>query len=88
MVHSGYFLEPSDQNMMIKSQVLLSIHIQYKHQADSPSANFENFWRQLMLIQKIELNIAKEKEKLEAHWKKWDTLPSDISQINWKPFAL
>ena len=35
-----------------------------------------------MLIQKIEFKIAKDIERLEVHWKKWDTLLqfSDISQ--------
>ena len=35
-----------------------------------------------MLIQKIEFKIAKEKERPEVHWKKWDTLLhfSDVSQ--------
>ena len=68
---------------MIKNQVLLSFkQFIYKHRADSPSANFENFLRYLMLIQKIEFKIAKDKERLEVHWKKWDTLLqfSDISQ--------
>ena len=83
MVHLGFFSEPSDQNMMIKNQVLLSFkQFIYKHRADSPSVNFENFLRYLMLIQKIEFKIAKDKERLEVHWKKWDTLLqfSDISQ--------
>ena len=69
--------------MMIKSQVLLSFkQFIYKHRADRPSVNFETFLRYLMLIQKIEFKVAKDKERLEVHWKKWDTLLqfSDISQ--------
>ena len=46
-----FFSEPSDQNMMIKNQVLLSFkQFIYKHRADSPSVNFENFWRYLFGI--------------------------------------
>ena len=60
---------------MIKNQGLLSFkQFIYKHPADSSSVNFENFLRYLMLIQKIEFKIAKDKERLEVHWKKWDTL--------------
>ena len=70
--------------MMIKNQVLLSFkQFIYKYRADRPSVNFENFLRYLiMLIQKIEFKIAKDKGRLEVHWKKWDTLLqfSDISQ--------
>ena len=76
--------------MMIKNQVLLSFkQFIYKHQADSPSVNFENCWRYLMFIQNIEFKIAEDKERLEAHWKKWDTLLQfgDISQIDLWPFA-
>ena len=82
-VHLGFFSEPSDQHMMIKNQVLLSFkQFIYKHQADNPNVNFENFLRYLMLIKKIECKIAKDKESLEVNWKKWDTLLqfSDISQ--------
>ena len=82
-VHLGFFSEPPDQNMMIKNQVLLSFkQFICKHRADRPSVNCENFLRYLMLIQKIEFKIAKDKERLEVHWKKWDTLLqfSDISQ--------
>ena len=82
-VHLGFFSEPPDQNMMIKNQVLLSFkQFIYKHRADRPSVNCENVLRYLMLIQKIEFKIAKDKERLEVHWKKWDTLLqfSDISQ--------
>ena len=82
-VHLGFFSEPPDQNMMIKNQVLLSFkQFIYKHRADRPSVNFENFLRYLMLIHKIEFKIAKDKERQEVHWKKWDTLLqfSDISQ--------
>ena len=62
-VHLGVFSEPSDQNMMTKNQVLLSFkQFIYKHWADSQSVNFENFWRYLMLIQKIEFMIAKTKK--------------------------
>ena len=51
-VHLGFFSEPSDENMMIRNQVFLSFkQFVYKHRADSPSANFKNFWRYLMLIQ-------------------------------------
>ena len=70
--------------MMSKNQVLLSFKQSiYKHRADKPRVNFENFLRYLMLLQKIEFKIAKDKERLEVHWKKWDTLLqlSDISQI-------
>ena len=43
-VHSGFFSEPPDQNMMIKNQVLLSFkQFIYKHRADRPRVNFENF---------------------------------------------
>ena len=83
MVHLGFFSEPSDQNTMIKNQVLLSFkQFIYKHRADSPNVNFEKFLRYLMLIQKIESKIPKDKERLEVHWKKWDILLqfSDISQ--------
>ena len=74
-IYLGFFSEPSDQNMIITNQVLLSFkQFIYKHQAESPSANFENFWRYLMLIQNIEFKIATDKERPEAHWKKWDTL--------------
>ena len=69
--------------MMIKNQVLLSFkQFIYKHRVDRPCVNFENFLRYLMLIQKIEFKIAKDKERLEVHWKKWDTLLqfSGISQ--------
>ena len=60
---------------MIKNQVLLLFkQFIYKHRADSPSVNFENFLGYLMLIKKIEFKIAKDKERLEAHWKKCDTL--------------
>ena len=66
-IHLGFFSEPFDQNMMIKNQVLLPFkQFIYKHRADNPSANFENFWRYF--------KIAKDKERLEVHWKKWDTL--------------
>ena len=52
-VHLGFFSEPSDQNM-IKYQVLLSFkQFIYKNRADSPSVNFENVLRYLMLIHKI-----------------------------------
>ena len=69
-VYLGFFSEPSDQNMIIKIQVLLSFkQFIYKHRADSLSVNFENFLRYLMLIQKIEFKIAKDKERLEVHWK-------------------
>ena len=63
MVHLGFFSEPSDQNMLIKNQVLLS-------------------FKQFIYIQKTEFKIAKDKERPEVHWKKWDTLLlfSDISQ--------
>ena len=51
MVHLCFFSEPSDQNMTIKNQALLSFkQFIYKHRADSPSVNFENFLRYLMLI--------------------------------------
>ena len=82
-VHLGFFSEPPDQNMITKNQVLLSFkQFMYKHWADRPSVNFENFLRYLMLIQKIEYKIAKDKERLEVHCKKWDTLLhfNDISQ--------
>ena len=82
-VHLGFFSEPPDQNMMIKNQVLLSFkQFIYKHRVDRSSVNFQNFLRYLMLIQKIEFKIAKDKERPEVHWKKWDTLLqfSDISQ--------
>ena len=56
---------------MIKNQVLLSFkQFIYKHRAVRPSVNFENFLRYLMLIQKIEFKIAKDKERPEVHWKK------------------
>ena len=43
-LHLGFFSEPPDQNMMIKNQVLLSFkQFIYKHWADRPSVNFENF---------------------------------------------
>ena len=71
MVHLGFFSEPSDQNIVIKNQVLLSFkQFIYKHRADSPSVNFENFLRYSTLIQTIEFKIAKDKERLEVHWKK------------------
>ena len=69
--------------MMTKNQVLSSFKpFIYKYRVDRPSVNFENFLRYLMLIQKVEFKIAKDKERLEVHWKKWDTLLqfSDISQ--------
>ena len=59
-VHLGFFSEPSDQNMIIKNQALLSFkQFIYTYRADSPSVNFENFLRYLMLIQKIEFKIAR-----------------------------
>ena len=52
---------------MIKNQVLLSLkQFIYKHQADSPSVNFEIFLRYLMLIQKIEFRIAKKQRKTRS----------------------
>ena len=83
MVHLGFFSEPSDQNMIIKNQVLLSFkQFIYEHRADSASVSFENFLRYLMLIQKIEFKTAKDKERLIVHCKNRDTLLQfhDISQ--------
>ena len=58
---------------LLKSSTLVIKQFTYKHRADSPSVNLGTFLRYLMLIQKIEFKIAKDKERLEAHWKKWDT---------------
>ena len=72
--HLGFLTEGSG-TMHLHNQILLSYkHFLYEHRKIKQSRIVTEFWKDLKMVYKIELEIAKKNDKLRCHNRKLHNL--------------